>query len=325
MDLQNPKTILVVQIGKIGDMVLTTPLFSELKIIYPESRLIVLASSVNKDIPLNHSSVDEVIIYSKNILRNLFLLNSSLKKIDLWIDTKNNFSKTSELLLKFFKPKKSLGFNFNKNIFDVSLNDFQYGKHAVEINLSPVNYLIDSKMNFRSRPTIGISPDLLEKSESVMQKTPFFKNIIINISAGNESRYLTKEKWTVIINKIHQLNLYHFNLIGLEKDMEIIDYILKESAGMNIQYIKTSGIIETASLVKLCDVVISPDTSVVHLCSAFNKPVIAMYPDVKWNLEKFSPLSDINEIIISGKTNSIDDIKEDVVVERFKKIISKIK
>ncbi len=88
MDFNNPKTILVVQIGKIGDMILTTPLFTELKKLFPQTTLIVLASDINKDIPLNHSSVNDVLLYKKSLLLNFFQ-PANLHKINLWIDTKD--------------------------------------------------------------------------------------------------------------------------------------------------------------------------------------------------------------------------------------------
>lgn len=76
-------------------MILTTPLFSGIRRIFPEARLTVLSGKINKDIPLNHKSVDEVLIYKKNIFENISLLFSSLKNPDLWIDTKDNYSRTS--------------------------------------------------------------------------------------------------------------------------------------------------------------------------------------------------------------------------------------
>ncbi|MEZ4692287.1 MAG: glycosyltransferase family 9 protein [Ignavibacteria bacterium] len=47
------------------------------------------------------------------------------------------------------------------------------------------------------------------------------------------------------------------------------------------------------------NIVISPDTSIIHICSAYNMPVIGIYPDAKWNLEKFYPLSDKKEVVVS--------------------------
>jgi ADP-heptose:LPS heptosyltransferase len=324
LDLQNPKTILVVQIGKIGDMILTTPLFSELKRLFPESNLKVLSSEINKDIPLNHTAVDEVIVYRKQFFKNLSLLGSSLHKIDLWIDTKDGYSRTSEILLKVFRPKSSIGFNSGKTIFDINLKNFQKGKHAVDINLSPVNFFEkENQYKKKLKPSLNIPPEIKKQFDSVIPDDKRLK-IMINISAGNQNRYLEKEKWLDIINKINSFLISSFTLIGLAKDNEIFEYLLKNFKGENINYIKTNNILETAELVRRNDIVITPDTSVVHLCSVFEKPVLALYPNVEWNLEKFSPLSKYNEVVISTEANSIKNISAEEVVNKFKKLIEQI-
>lgn len=320
MELKDPKSIVVIQIGKIGDMILTTPLFSGIKKLFPDSKLTVLASKINKDIPLNHGSVDEVIVYKKNIFENILLLFSTMKNPDLWIDTKDNYSRTSELLIKYFRPKFSIGYNFEKKLFDVSLKDYQKGCHAVDINICPLHYLNKDADITELRPSFNIPGDIQKKIASVIHKNPFQKKILINLSAGDKSRYIKKEKWVKVINMIHLTGLYYFYLIGLEKDMEDADFILRNTVRDNVKYIRTENIIETAEIVRICDAVITADTSIVHICSAFNKPVVALYPDVKWNLNKFAPLSKSQEVIISENASNIFDIEADQIIKGFGKL-----
>ncbi|MDQ3019117.1 MAG: hypothetical protein M3R36_00885 [Bacteroidota bacterium] len=321
--MSNPKTIVVVQIGKIGDMILTTPLFSGLKKTFPESNLKVLASEINKDIPLNHLSVDEVIVYKKNFLKNFTLLKSSLRNVDLWIDTKNNYSSTSGVLLKIFKPKLSLGFNFEKKNFDISLKEFQKGKHAVDINTGPLNYFNKTSEQAETKPSFNIPLEIQRKFN--LKLTSNLQNVIINISAGNLGRYLAKEKWLDIIKRINANELSAFTLIGLARDKEIISYLLENCMEFNINFIETKNILETSEVIKQGDIVITPDTAIVHICSAFDKPVVALYPDVKWNLQKFAPLSKFNEALVSKDEGSIKDITVEAIVNAFIKIKEKIK
>ena len=70
--------------------------------------------------------------------------------------------------------------------------------------------------------------------------------------------------------------------------------------------------------------IISPDTSIIHICSAFNIPVIGIYPDVAWNLEKFYPLSEKKEIIISGNRNNISDVNSDQIVDSFDRLYKEL-
>ncbi|MEO6695243.1 MAG: glycosyltransferase family 9 protein [Ignavibacteria bacterium] len=322
MDLQNPKTILVVQIGKIGDMILTTPLFGELKKLFPSSQLTVLASEINRDIPLNHNSVDNVIVYKKALLKNTGLLKTLFRNVDLWIDTKYEYSKTSSLLVKILNPKVSLGYNFQKKIFDVSLNEYLSGDHAVEINLSPVSFFRKINVKLDLKPSFTIPEAVSKKFQASFNSTK--KNILINVSAGSESRYWSKENWLNLIKKISINKNYAFKIIGMESDKELIDFIVEGSEDAEIQFLKTENILETSAAVIKSYVIITADTSIVHICSAFDKPVLALFPNVEWNFKKFKPLSKYSGSILSPNGNSMRGIKPDEVKEEFLKLVEKI-
>jgi len=120
LDYSAEYKILVVQIGRIGDMILTTPLFSELKKLFPNSTLTVLANPVNCDVIKFETAVNKILIYKKDVI-NIIKLIAYLKKekYDIWIDPKYDFSKTSELLLRIIRPANSFSYNFNK---------FKFGK-----------------------------------------------------------------------------------------------------------------------------------------------------------------------------------------------------
>jgi len=77
------RTILVIRHDRIGDMVLTTPLFQVLRRAFPKARIIVLGSRVNAAVIEQHPCVDEVLVYEDEAqLRRL----GRCRKIDLAID-----------------------------------------------------------------------------------------------------------------------------------------------------------------------------------------------------------------------------------------------
>ncbi|MCB0727014.1 MAG: glycosyltransferase family 9 protein [Ignavibacteriae bacterium] len=314
----NPKTVLIVQIGKIGDMILTTPLFREIKKLYPDSVLSVLASELNKIIAENDHNTDKVITYKKNFQSTFQLFFSSVKNQDVWIDTKNNYSRTSSILPKIFRPKLSLGFNFSKPVFDIDLKDYQTGNHATDINLSPLKYFTDKSYSQKERiPEIDIPDSIKLKTDQFIKKDSNSANIVINISAGDESRYLQKEKWAEIILGIGKRENIKIYLIGMDRDRDIIDYLLRTTDTLKVNYIKTENILETAEVIRNSNIVISPDTSIIHICSAYNIPVIGIYPDLKWNLEKFYPLSDKKEVVVSGNKDNIADVTSAQIIKSF--------
>ena len=76
---------------------------------------------------------------------------------------------------------------------------------------------------------------------------------------------------------------------------------------------KIESILDTAILIKKSDCVISPDTSIVHIASTFNKNIIAVYPPKggKFGVDHlvWAPNSNYTKVIFcKDKTGTYDEI-----------------
>ncbi len=310
--------ILVVQIGKIGDMILTTPLFAELKRLYPDSEISVLASTKNSAITKKLSTVDFTLEYDKKFYSTLKLITTFRRKsFDLWIDTKDEYSSTSKLLKSLCSPKKSLGFNFEKQVFDVDLKSYVVGEHRVDINLSPVNYLSNKKKHRSVKPNVDIpSQDSLNVIKCLAKVSG--KKILLNLSAGINTRDWAAEKWIEVSDAIDSgCNVI---LTGQEKDYESINLIIGKSKREKIYFIETNTIFELAELIKQCDLIVTPDTSAVHLASCFNTPIVCFFHNVDWVHRKFAPLSEKQIITVSKEENSFNSITVSEVINAINSI-----
>ncbi|MBS1519224.1 MAG: glycosyltransferase family 9 protein [Bacteroidetes bacterium] len=322
----SPESIVVVQIGKIGDMILTTPLFKRLREEFPDSKLTVLASEINNQIAVTDPSVSEVVIFKKNFsgLSNLISLRNS--KIDYWIDTKEMYSRTSGLLLKKMKPEKSFGYNSKDISFNVDLTEYRTGSHAVDLNLSPLNYFSGTNEIFSGHtlPEIFIPSKDIETIKSRIGNSGSRKKILINYSAGSGNRYIQPDIWINTLNNLSIGDDFVFYISGKKEDLQEMKNIIKEVGRHSVNFINTDSLFEFAGLIKLSDLVITPDTSAVHFCSAFDKPVIAFYPDVKWNFEKFKPLSKVSKVIFSDNGNDLAGIKTGSIIDSINKILPEV-
>lgn len=318
-----PKRFLIVQVGKIGDMILTTPLFSELKKLFPDSEIYVLTSLKNNEIALRDKNVSGTIVYKKKFFSILKLI-SILRKIefDYWIDTKDEYSSTSKTLLKFGKFNKSIGFNTKEKLFNIPLEDYVKGEHTVEINLSPLHYFKNDYKTKTLSPYINIPSEISDKFNDFFKKISN-KKILINISAGAENRYWKEEKWLELLKNIDKS--YKLILISDKRDRKLADKIISDFKGDNLTYLIAKNIFEVAEIVKNSDIVITPDTSVVHIASCFNIPIVAMFHNVEWVLKRYTPLSDKYKIITSLEKNSIEDIRVDNVIEKLNELLSILK
>lgn len=319
----SPGNILIVQIGKLGDMILTTPLLREIKKNFPESRLTVLASERNYEIAEADVNTDEVIIFPVNAFKKAgFFLKLKLMKFDLWIDTKNEFSKTSSILVKTAKPSRSLGFNFEEPVFSTSLSKYAQGAHAVDINLSAV-YCLKPGVKPNRIPELNIDSSYYKDIEKYTEADG--KKILFNISAGNKIRHWETQKWIELSLKLHdhfqnRNEDYRIYIISDSTDANDAMEIALNAAGVNITSLNL-GLFEKLALISKMDALVSPDTSMVHAASAFNIPAACLYTNVEWNIRKFSPLSPKNKVLTSDNENSINSISEDEVFEAVKELL----
>jgi ADP-heptose:LPS heptosyltransferase len=63
LDGREPQRILAICLSHLGDLVLLTPLFANLRLRYPQAHIGVVCKSAVADIPRNHPAVNEVITY----------------------------------------------------------------------------------------------------------------------------------------------------------------------------------------------------------------------------------------------------------------------
>ncbi|MDD5362872.1 MAG: glycosyltransferase family 9 protein [Ignavibacteria bacterium] len=307
---------LIVQIGRIGDMILTTPLFSGLKQLYPDSKITVLAGHSNYIIPKYNEHVDNTIIFKKSIGGYLKLfLELRKRKFDYWIDTKPEYSSTSTKLLKIGRFKKSIGYNTKGDYFDYDLTSIESGKHYTEINLLPLRILDKSKIPTDIKPELFIPQEIEIKTNDLLKKYPA-EYVVFNLSVKDETR-----NWKLQdIAKIYETFNGKLNFVFqfIEKDRHIFDE-LSALIGEKLNYFN-GGILELACVVKNSKLVITPDTSLVHIAASFNIPVIAIYHDVDWNIKRFAPLSDKSISIISEEKNKIL-VNTDKIIEAIYKML----
>ena len=76
-------------------------------------------------------------------------------------------------------------------------------------------------------------------------------------------------------------------------------------------------------MVKNMRILVTPDTSLVHIASCYNTPIVALYR-LERDLKKFKPLSEINRVHVTP-TGVIDDIAPADVLESYYSVIETLK
>lgn len=319
--------IALVQLGRIGDMILMTSGIKTIKKAYPNSEIYFISGGGNYFIVDNNPNVKQVLIYNKNPLKLLkFLYKLRKIKFDYYIDPKDHFSSESCFLARIAKSKIKIGYNkkSKKKCFDIELPSAEenLGKHFVERlqqSLAPIikkhslPRTTEEKESAPLRPELYIDKHSDESTNNYLNKHNIYKKefIIINISASNQNKMWKEEYWIEFINAIKSpKNKTHdkFKTYILISEKAHFESAKNICIATNILHFPPADFNTIVSLISKSRMLISPDTSLIHVAAAFDLPVVALTCNVPWSVSKFFPLSSKKLVLLPKEINGRLDL-----------------
>lgn len=312
LDTTAPLNILLIRLNRIGDALVTTPLLYELKK-QLNCRITVLASKYNYFIFDNPLLTDEVIVFNKKVSSFIKFINKN--NYDVIVDLHDDVSTTVSYLIAFSNCKNKIGL--------VKGTDKLYSELVYK--LDPTKYhVIERVMEFTKPFKLSYNPAKINivynpKPESKMVVDNYIEKhfpvnnflIGINISAGSNSRFWGVKNFKEIISL---LTGYGINvvLLCLERDLKNAWDI----AGREIPIFYRNDFDEFAAMINRVNLLFTPDTSIVHIASAFNVPVFGLY--VKYNTDHmvWYPYKSDYEVIITSEP-TLENISSEIVKEKF--------
>lgn len=310
--------ICIVQLGRIGDLILSTPLFKTIKDAYPGTELHVLAGRNNFFFLNDYPLVDKVHIHSKRPVKTIRLLwRLRQERFDLWIDPKDHHSTESRIFVRLARPRESIGFNRgNEKLYthSVKSNKEQYNDHAIDRFLNTVAFL-DIKPSLK-QPVLFCSKTAEEKIGSFLKERSISRYCHINISASKPVRLWEEDKWRALIKLLEEKEITCM-ISAIKRDIPQAKRL--EAGAEKSRFYPTDSLEDLFSLVNHAAIVVSPDTATVHIASAFNRPTVGLYADCGWNLNSFSPRAEKSAMIINKKSDTL--IKDIEVSDVFNAVM----
>ena len=337
IELETIKRVLIPG-GRIGDMVCETPFIRSLHNLLPDAKIDVYLDKVTAPLFRECPYVNVIETESRSrfvhkvkvlrILASWYDAMKKRKKYDLCFDFTSGLRFYSILALKITAPKYAISiFKEEKHgikkdeltIYDRYIDKGSV-KHMRDICLKGAELLGGDISDRKYEIFLG---NLEKKYENYFFKDKI--NIIFNYLGGTENKNLTMEEVRescmrlCAVDKrivVHIMTLPHkYN--ELKEEIKGWERIVTAPL--------TQDILEAAAVIKYADIMVSVDTGVVHIASAFNIPVISIFPDNDNSIEYFSPVSDLSYVIKCSDRRYIRDFDKDEMVRDVREILSKIK
>jgi ADP-heptose:LPS heptosyltransferase len=313
---------------KIGDVVVSTLLFREIKKQYSDIEIIVLCGKNNREIIKYNNNVEQIYEVGKSIFKDILIfLKLRKQNVSLAVDFYPFRPRFKHLLmLRIIAPKFLVGFykslyniydfSIDVNFFDIHISKrYEYLLKILKIENPDLKYdiVLSSKEEIKvlklienlSTPSASNEEDKIivmknsREGDTSATELPkhdkqqnFAKNtikkysvkykIVLNPFAASKHRSFEYYKLKELINIIEdKIDCCVFMLCQKKNKQEI-----KSLENNRTFAVCFESVLESAALIRHADLVISPDTSIVHIAAAFNKKIVALYLNYSNTYEK---------------------------------------
>lgn len=283
--------ILLIRFSSLGDLVLTTPIYRELRKINPDSRLTLLTSEGFGRVLENNPHLDEIIYHHRKETRNdleKLIDQLLLQKFDLIYDIHNSLrSRWIGWQLKRHAPKPEHWLIEKRTLarelqIRFGWGQFFNGKSQREQWLEPLRRHHTGALSTKTE----LFPSIADKNyvkawlnQNDLQDKPF---VCIGASASFPLKCWPLQNFKQLIENIIQSGI-SVVLVGTNGEIETEELAEYFRGSQNV--FCAAGIftiLQSAALLEMANAVIANDTSIVHLAEAMRTPSIALFgPTVK--------------------------------------------
>jgi len=323
--------ILIIRFSSIGDIVLTTPVVRNLKQQVDGAEIHYITKPQFASILDHNPYIDRVHVLNDSLSETIQQLR--YEHFDYIVDLHKNIRTA-----RFKNRMKVLSFSFDKlNWEKWLLVNFKINKlpdvHIVDRYIDTVN-VFDVVNDQKGLDYFIPEKDEVDLGQISEKLTSGFVGVVVG--AYHNTKKLTTEKIITICKRISAPVI----LLGGPDNKEEGEQI-KQAVGENI-YNACGGfnINQSASIVKQANVILTPDTGLMHIASAFKKKIISVWGNTVPEFGMYPYLSHPDSEIVEVKGLScrpctkigftkcpkkhfkcINDLDEDYIVKKINRLV----
>lgn len=333
LDASRMSKILFLRPDRIGDTVTSLPLFDALKAAYPHLKLSVYASPKNISLIEHDPRFEHVYNYLRRPLEDMKTVQEIRREgYDCVIDLLADDSVTCLFLSQLCAAGKAR-VGVRKNRF-AQYYDFNYhpgeesDQHMIDINLR----LLEA-FGIQDRPSGYAEPYVDDETrdsaerffERLRETAPHLPVMIgVNLSQRGPNRFWGLDKFEALVSRIRDAYSHcRIILITAPPDRERGDQ-LKAKLDPSVVHVEPNlNLTGISAVLAGLDLLISPDTSLVHIARSFKVPVVGFYPSYKGIYRQWCPYDQPEGLVLSDGDDNIFNITVDQAFSTFQRLMKK--
>lgn len=284
---QYGKILFLRQDGKIGDYIVSSFVFREIKKHNLKAHIGVVCTEQNAFLFRQNPYIDQLHLVKKRNTFSFIQSGLTLRKLqyDAAIDPTVMLRNRDLLLLRLAKVKTCVGYQksdyriFNQNITQHDLHFAEIYRQALQL------------LGFQQIDTgydVPLDADVASKVRSFLAQNSLARFIAVNFFGHGSNRRFDPLKIRALLDYLTANSSLPIILLTYPQVTEQLKRLAEPYPNVFIDE-KTDNIFYPIEYIRHCSLLISPDTATVHIAAGLNKPLIAFYSDDQQNFVHWHP------------------------------------
>ena len=325
LDKSTLNSFILLRYDRIGDLIISLPLAKALKLKYPMSNLAIIASQSNAPVAHESGLFSEIYIKPINKLKWIWQLWSLRGKFDVVVDLNHSVAPHSIFATLIMRPKHVA-------------SPYKEGRWGVPGNQLGLFDIMpsDKSLSFK-RPIAEIYLDIARLLECPLESCfpyplpiPKFADnshfsILLNHEGSGEGKSLKDLDLVAITELAGRLDPnIRIIMTPMERSYANLRALFQSTKNLEIKPPQET-VKETMAIAAQVDLVITPDTSLVHLACAYSKPLIAIYASHNEFYEHWKPLNLApTTVLFSSHEKKLDGYSSDELIAACSNMIRRL-
>lgn len=312
-DFKSIHSILVIRHDRLGDVILSTPVYESLKRSFPWVKISVVVSRANAGILENNPHIDEIIYYEKERPLKLWL-NLRGKKFDLALSLHLVFSTTSSMIAWLSGAKLRVGYKNPPGslVYNVSVPRPSETRHEAQHNLDLLRYLETTMIC--DTPRIFFTGEETAKVERLLiERRQYLYRPLVLIKPGTRVAEWgwRLEKFRKVCDRLMESKKVEVLIIQGPGEEQIMKTLFTGSRHKPALLPLLSHR-ELALVIQQSNLLVCNHTGIMHMASAVGTPLLVIFKHGE--VKRWGPCNTPHVVLEEreGETLSVDKVLEGI-------------
>ena len=283
------------QDGKIGDYIVSSFAFREIKKANPAIKIGVVCSAKNRQLFENNPHIDALHEVRPKSTLSYYQIGKSLAgQYDAVIDPTLSLRPRDLLLLRTLNAKYYVGLNkADYRLFTHNIQNSQ--QHFADVYAQALRLLGFDRIN--TQPELPESPASEAAVQDFLQQNGLQNYIALNFFGAANSRRFGLDAIARALTAFQAaFPAQKFILLTYPEITPSLATLCQQHPNATL-YPHTQTIHDSIALIRHAQAVLTPDTAIIHIAAALDKPIIGLYRQDAQNYANWYPKSENAQII----------------------------